>query len=956
MTEAFLKRLADYLLRTAKEGEDDLLVILPNRRAGLFLQRYLSESTDSSMWMPRVNGIGDFIEAESRLRLSDPVELLFRLYDIYSKLVVEAEPLDQFMQWGEMMIRDFDELDKYLIDAEQLFRNIRDMKALEEPLAGLEPEQLVFIRQFWEGFYEGDMTQEKRQFLQTWDLLPRLYFKLQEELRSSGEGYQGMQYRELANRILLGEHALERSGRTIVVGFNALNRCEKLIFSSLREHGALFFWDYDRSYLEDKGEEAGRFLRENIINFPEAVKLEEFRGLDREKQIRIFELPTDVLQSKTVYHLLKDEDPARLVKSTDTALVLCDEELLLPVLMSLPDGVEEVNITMGYPMKNTPVFSFLDSLLRLHYHARKKADGSTRFYYKDVNDILQHPYYRKMQGEGSGELSKRIVSENMHMIDGELFKGDLEQMIFCPLDTAASLLVYLRKIFLYLLRLIADKENRREDVLDREFCLQLIKQVNKFERLSQGRNDISYKLMEHLLRRSLQNLRIPFEGEPLSGMQIMGILETRLLDFRHVILLSMNEDVMPAQQAAHSHIPYSLRLAFGLPSREDMDAIYAYYFYRLLQRAEQVDILFNGSTEGVSTGEISRYALQLIFEKNLEVIRPGLNVQAREVTPIIVEHGEVASHKLMRFVVGSEEDRYLSPSAINTYIDCSLRYYFRYIAGLGEMDEVSEDIDVSAFGTVVHDSLNVLYLDIAGKNDGIISKEALKELLRSNSYESLLKEQFIKHHYRGRKKESIEGRNILIFSVMLRYMKQVMEQDITIAPFELVAAEETYRRNLDIDVGGLSIELSLGGKIDRIDRVGGQLRVIDYKTGRTDQKFKDVETLFDGSYGNRSSAALQTLFYAWLVGETFPAGAVMPGLYTMKGLFEERFDPALQMTSLKKEGRVTSFLPLEKQFIELLKVVLQELFDPAVPFVQRENDQKCTNCDYASLCQRRTND
>ncbi|MCK4992204.1 MAG: PD-(D/E)XK nuclease family protein, partial [Bacteroidales bacterium] len=251
MTEAILKRLADYMLRTAKEGEDDLLVILPNRRAGLFLQRYLSESTLSSMWMPRVSGIGDFIEAESELRLSDPVELQFRLYDIYSTMVEEAEPLDQFMPWGEMMIRDFDELDKYLVDAEQLFQNIRDLKALEEPLAGLEPEQLVFIRQFWEGFYEGDMTPEKRQFLQTWELLPRLYKKLQEELRSGGEGYQGMQYRELAERILKGEHALERGRRTIVAGFNALNRCEKVIFSALREHGAAFFWDYDQRYLED---------------------------------------------------------------------------------------------------------------------------------------------------------------------------------------------------------------------------------------------------------------------------------------------------------------------------------------------------------------------------------------------------------------------------------------------------------------------------------------------------------------------------------------------------------------------------------------------------------------------------------------------------------------------------------------------------------------------------------
>jgi len=956
MTEAILKRLADYLLRTAREGEDDLLVILPNRRAGLFLQRYLSESTGSSMWMPRVCGIGDFIESESRLCLSDPVELQFRLYDIYSALVVDSEPLDEFMLWGEMMIRDFDELDKYLVDAGQLFRNIHDLKALEEPLAGLEPEQIEFIRQFWEGFYEGDMTPEKRKFLQTWDLLPRLYKKLQEELSTTGEGYQGMQYRDLAERIMQGKHTFERKGRTIVAGFNALNRCEKVIFSTLLEHGASFFWDYDHRYLEDEGDEAGRFLRENIRRFPEAEKLEEFRGLDREKKIQVFELPTDVLQTKTVYHILKDEDPALLSKNTDTALVLCDEELLLPVLMSLPNGVEEVNITMGYPMKNTPAFSFLDSLLRLHYHIRKKADGSVRFYHKDVTDILQHPYFRKMQSEGSVEISKLILSENMHMIDRELFHGELEQMIFRPLDTALSLLDYLRRIFLHLLELIASRAKHHEDLLDREFCFQLLKQLNKLERLSEGRSDLSFQLMERLLRRSLQNLRIPFEGEPLSGMQIMGILETRLLDFKHVILLSMNEEIMPAQQAAASHIPYSLRLAFNLPSREEMDAIYAYYFYRLLQRAERIDILFNGNTEGVSSGEMSRYAKQLIFEKDLELIRPGLNVQAREISPIVVEHGEEASQKLRRFLTKGEEDPYLSPSAINTYIDCSLKYYFRYIAGLGEIDEISEDIDASGFGTVVHDSLNELYLEIAGKSKGLISKEALKELLSSGRYESKLKEQFIKHHYKGRKKEEIEGRNILIISVMLRYMKQVLEKDLFIAPFELVSAEETYRRVLEIEVGDVNLELNLGGKIDRIDRVNGQLRVIDYKTGRTDQKFKDIDTLFEGDYGSRNGAAMQTFFYAWLVGKSYPAKQVMPGLYTMKGLFEEQFDPALTMTSLKKEGRIESFEALEEPFITLLKEILQKLFDPKVPFVQRAFDKKCSYCDFAPLCQRLTID
>lgn len=951
--QPILETLAIHLVRSTPEELGNTRIILPNRRAGLFLQRHLANHVTQTVWTPHIYTISDFVDESSSLSRIDPVELIFTLYDIYHDLVHHPESLDEFYMWGEMMLRDFDEIDKYLVDAKMLFNNIIDLKALEEPMAGLEPEQIEFIRQFWTGFHSGDTTPEKEHFLRSWDLLPKLYVRLRKHLFERGEGYQGMQYREIAERTERREFDFNREGRTIVAGFNALNQSEKQIFSGLQKHGAEFYWDYDHLYTDSDGVEAGRFLRDNMKQFPAAVKLEEFQGLNETKEFRIFELPTDVLQAKTVHRILESKEPETLQECTDTALVLCDEELLLPVIMSLPESAGEINVTMGYPMKNSPVYSFIDTLLRLQRNIRKSSSGKISFYHKDVIAILMHPYFRKMKSASTEDLTKKITQYNLVMVDQDMFSEELDRAIFRAVEDSTGLLEYLKTVFNKILESLAGDGILMQDSLDREFIFQLLIHLNKLELLVSERPSITAAILERLLRKVLAALRIPFEGEPLSGLQLMGILETRMLDFKHVILLSMNEEVMPAANAPQSNIPYSLRLAFRMPAKEDMDAIYAYYFYRLLQRAERVDLLFNSGSEGMRTGEKSRYLYQLIYNRNLEIIRPGLEVLAREIPPIVVSHSPESEEKLQRYMVDGEGGRYLSPSAINTYIDCSLRFYLRYIAGIGEPDEISEEIDYKGFGTVVHDTLKELYSDIADRNEQQITGEELSLLIDSVKPEDVLRSVFMKYHFKGRRREVLEGRNIIIFRVMLRYLEKILRTDLKIVPFELVSAENEYRREMKIEVNKSEQTIIMGGKIDRIDRVKGHLRVIDYKTGQASQKFPTLEKLFDGNYGSRNGAAMQTLFYAWLVGEDFEDQEVMPGLYAMKELFNEEFDAAFFMTSLKKEGRIDSFSPFEDQFLQLLKEVLQQMFDPAVPFVQRENDTKCSYCDFASLCQRR---
>jgi len=952
MRRPILETLAIHL---SKEDPDLLgrtRIILPNRRAGLFLQRHLSIHGRKTGWAPLMYSMSDFIQEVSVLDQGDPVELLFELYDIYHDLVDRPESLDEFYPRGETMIRDFDELDKYLVEADALFTNIMDLKVLEEPLAGLESEQLDFIRQFWTGFHAGEHTPEKKEFLNNWDLLPRLYERFKEVLYGKGFAYQGMLYREIAERIASGEAPDTWEGRTILAGFNALNRCEKRIFSWLKIQGAEFYWDYDETKVEDRQSEAGRFLRENLKLFPQALQLEDFKGLKDEKQFRIYELPSDVLQAKTLHRILQGQSSSASDDCTDTAVVLCDEDLLLPVLMSLPDDTREINVTMGYPMKNTPVFGFTEVLLRLHHHVRRSSEGVISFYHKDVSSILLHPYYRKVAGESGKELSREIFSSNLIMVEESLFKGELDKLIFRPVEHASGLLDYLRAIFRYILEGFVNNSSQQRSALDREFIFRLLTHLNKLDNLLQKRNTISLSLMENLLRKSLSGLRIPFEGEPLSGLQIMGILETRLLDFRHVILLSMNEETMPAPHAAPTHIPYSLRLAFQMPAREDMDAIYAYYFYRLLQRAEKVDLLYNSSAEGVKSGEMSRYLYQVSFEQGISITRPGLEVLTREIPPIEVEHSPALAEKLEVYLQSHKEGRYLSPSAVNTYVDCSLKFYLKYLAGIGESEEVEEEIGAAGFGTVVHDTLHILYSRIAERNQQQITPQKLSGLVPSGEAERVLLETFINHHFRGRKTGKLEGRNIIMFQVMLRYLKKIIQTDLPIAPFELISAENTYERELAINLAGRQDRIRLGGKIDRVDRVGQLIRVIDYKTGGAKLDFSSLESLFDSEHRNRNSAALQILLYAWLVEAEHPGEKVLPGLYVMKALFGEDFDPSLLLSGPDSKGRIETFSGVEEEYMDHLKTTLQRLFDPAIPFTQRVNDQRCSYCDFAELCSR----
>ncbi|MGW8315375.1 MAG: PD-(D/E)XK nuclease family protein, partial [Bacteroidales bacterium] len=922
-----LEKLARYLVSNGRADLGQVRIILPNRRSGLFLQRHLATLTRRVTWNAKIQPINELIGELSLLESGDPVEMVFLLYDLYRNLAETPEPLDEFFHRGEILLTDYDEMDKYLVDADMLFRNVIDLKEIEEPLAGLEDHQLAFIRQFWEGFHAGSESREKVRFIQFWKILPALYHDIRRKLKEKGFGYQGMQYREVVERIGRGElEPLQE--KIIVVGFNALNACEKQLFTWLKTQGAEFFWDVDRAYVEDPFSEAGRFMRENISLFPSPEDLDHFSGLSQNKEIRIFELPSDVLQAKTLYRILQEKEHIPVADCTDTAVVLCDEELLMPVITSLPEQVEEINVTMGYPMRNSPVFGLIEALFRLQHNVRRSGDGRIMFYHKDVSAILLHPFMKSREGLLQDEKLAEIIRTNQIYVDASFFEGELERMIFqFPEESGTGLLAYLRRIFQQLLEWVSGEERQVQHELDREFVFRMLIHLNKLGSLLAERTALSPELTERLLRKTLSSIRIPFEGEPLAGIQVMGILETRLLDFRHVVLLSMNEELMPASHRRYSYIPYSLRLAFDLPAREEMDAIYAYYFYRLMQRADRVDLIYNSGSEGIRTGEMSRYLHQLIFARGLEVIRPGMDLSTEEILPVVVSHVPDIDQLLDRYRAGGTAGKYLSPSAVNTYLDCSLKFYLRYLAGIGETEEVREEIDAAGFGTVVHESIRVLYEEISSHHDGVLPAGELEKLMYSPHLEEVLRATFLKHHFHGKKSASIDGHNIIAFRIMLRYLQKIIQTDLGMAPITLVSAERTYQRTLSLKLNGTSCEVSLGGKIDRIDRKGGDLRVIDYKTGQVKQQFPSVESLFEADSNNRNSAAFQTLFYAWLVEEAHPGSSIMPGLYGLRALYESAFDPALHMGTRGDRIRLDTFAVVRTPFIEHLRETVQRIYD-----------------------------
>lgn len=960
--EPFLQQIAGIVYRNYGKQLDRICMVFPNRRAGLFFSQYLSEITETPIWSPACKTINDLMQDLSDLQVAENLELIFELYRVFRKETGTTEPFDDFYYWGEMLLNDFDDIDKYLVNAGDLFQNLSALKELEDHLGYLSESQIEAISSFWKNINPAKDSKQKTDFIRLWPLLNRIYSEFRTALLGKRRGYEGMAYREVAEKIKQELPVNLEFDRFIMVGFNALNSCEEQLFSFLNGEGkGIFFWDYDDFYLRDSNHEAGFFIRKNMKRFPQAEINCSFSHLENpDKRMEIIAVPTEVAQAKLIPQILDAMPSVENDGNYKTAIVLADEQLLMPVLYSIPPEIQKINVTMGYPIKDTPLYSLVIHLIDLQ--RRKKGDpgSSLYFYHKPVLSILSHQYILRQNIPKIRNMIGEIVRGNRIFVDASLFQHhELLKMIFHRVDTPERMSEYLMKILLYLFHALKQEEQNEQEnpALHQEYLFHLYLAIQQLGNiLTDEEIPLSMETYLKLLDKLVKSRKIPFTGEPLAGLQIMGILETRTLDFDNLILLSVNEGILPHGRSINSFIPYNLRKGFGLPTFEHQDSIYAYYFYRLIQRAKNITFIYNNNSEGIKTGEMSRFLTQIKYEQrnppeektvefDIQILHPGA---------IAVDKDERIMKDILNYSNVPNNRSYLSPSGMNTYLDCSLRFYYRYIAGLKEPDEISEEINFLVFGNILHKAINQLYSPYKNRE---LDSETIGNLMRDQKgIHSTLEKAFMEEFIGDRdleRKRNFGGRNLVILEILKKYLNRILTVDRNFVPLKILSLEEKFFAYLHPVHRGKPIDLRIGGTIDRTDQKENTVRIIDYKTGKGELSYGGMKKLFQKGDPKRNNAVFQTFLYAFLVSDRYSDFALMPGLYFARELYKEPFNCRIRCHETgSSDFLITDFHHHKDEFQYYLNELVGELVDPAVPFMQVEDEAVCKSCPYRKICHR----
>ncbi|WP_347282130.1 PD-(D/E)XK nuclease family protein [uncultured Alistipes sp.] len=943
----FLEEVARDLHARYGAELSDRTILFPSRRARLFFTDALSRIADRPMWQPAWTTIDGLTTEISGLETGDRLRLIAELYKVYSQYHDEA--FDKFYFWGEMLLADFDTIDKYRIDARQLFRNLSEIKELEADISYLTPAQLQILS-FWSSLGpEADLSEEKRRFLAIWKTLGPIYERYRERLAALGIAYGGMVQRAAAEKIEAGDYAFPEPRRYVVAGFNALSECEKILFRFLATTAETdFYWDYDTYYKTNPEQEAGMFVRENMALFPPRAELSH-DGMALPKELTVVSAVSNAVQCKYAAEILR-EYARQAPLDKRTAVVLTDENLLLPLLYALPAKAGKVNVTMGYPLKQTLAYTFVERLVALQARRRSKGAGTT-FYHADATGLLNHPYVSGCDEALTRTLSEEIADERRISVDAAwLGRNDLLQSVFRPAENWQELSDWLLEVIGAVARMpyAGDDAGQRT-----EFLAVIAEEIHKLRNsLETCGIPIETETYASLLRRHLQTLRIPFEGEPLEGLQIMGILETRNLDFENVVILSMNDDNFPGNRMAQaSFIPYNLRAAFALPTPEHHEGVFAYYFYRLIQRAQRVHMLYCSHADEKSTGEPSRYIYQLEYESGIPVRRTevGVDVNLAQTAPIEVGKDARTLERLERFV-DPENPATLSPTAFFRYVACPLRFYFHSVARLTPDDEVTEEVDAPMFGTILHAAAQKLYGRIVGEAH---PGETLRAMIRTDEATRAVTEAINENYLRDAEAtpEEYTGNLLLVKDIVTRYLRGgIMRHDAAHDAFTTTGLEHEVAYAFPFEAAGRKLQLKFAGIADRIDRLDdGTLRVVDYKTGAPHLEFAGIESLFRGEGKQRLSNILQTLLYAMMLYHSQGCDA-RPALYYVRNMHREDYAPELDDKQLGQQG--TPYSAYAAPFEELLRTTLAELYDPAVPFRQCEDPDTCKFCDFNVICKR----
>ncbi|MFA6701299.1 MAG: PD-(D/E)XK nuclease family protein [Dysgonamonadaceae bacterium] len=952
----FLYNVAEIFYREYGNKLYQTTFVFPNRRAGVFFRKYLAEIAGKPIFSPTVITVQELFEMLSDKQPADKIEMLVLLYKQFRIISGSEESFDDFLYWGELLLNDFNDVDKHMVDARQLFSNVEQLKSMEGDMSYLSPEQIVAIRRFWDNFMPVKDEITKKHFLETWQILYQLYTSFKDELLKKGMAYEGMIFREVAERARLKEELKLSFQKIVFVGLNALTTSEVVLMRYLRDRDvADFYWDYDSPLVCDEQNKASFWIKTNLNQFPSKFDIHEPDESNAIADIDVIGVPSAVGQAKQVGTILSQlvdsgaiSDPQEAI---NTAIVLPDENLLLPVIYSIPETIEKINVTMGYGLSHSSVSSLMEHVSLLHKNIRQ-SNGETAFYYRHVLSILNHPLVQKVSKNGADKVKAYILSKNRVVVPlSQLQEGVVLTKIFQSVTDWQEVPDYLHDILGKISSLLSvDKEIQKETEndtrpidLELEFIVQYYKTITRLQDTLSSSTSMSVETWFRLLKKLTLNISVPFSGEPLSGLQVMGVLETRVIDFENIIILSMNEGVFPLKQASTSFIPYNLRKGFGLPTYEHQDSTYAYHFYRMISRAKRVFMLYDTRMEDMQSGEVSRYVYQLKYlypnQVNLREYVANYDVTAPETLPVSVEKSAVVLEKLKAFCADGEKS--LSASSINTYINCPLQFYFTAVEGLSEEEEVQESVESSIFGLIFHRIMEKMYNRYKGQT---VTPDVLTALAADDKLiTQLLEQTFAEYYFKDKEHpQSLEGQLYLIGEILRSYVKQTLELDKQFTPFDYIGSEHRFKDIYPVNAG---LKVNFKGSIDRIDKVNDSYRIIDYKSGKGDLNFNDLSAIFDASKAKRPYQILQVLIYCLFYDRENSARNLSPSVYYLLKIFS-----GSNHAVTYQNQPINDFAKLLPEFTDKFNRCIEDIFNPEIPFSQTQNDDNCTWCAFKDVC------
>lgn len=955
----FLERVA-YKLHEKHAGDlEKQAVVLPSRRAGLYLARYLSRLSDRPQWSPQMMTVGELFQTFTEIRPAGIETQIFELYGVYTARFGSEMTFDDFWSWGEVIVNDFNDIDLYMADAGKLYSNISDMKEIDEKFGGLTDRQTEIIRSFWKSFSPGSANSEARtKFYSVWKKLSSLYYDYRAVMIQKGMAGDGMLCREVAEKASSGTLEVPDDLMWHIVGLNALNSCEKHLFRYLKEKGkAKFYWDDEHFFMSDPDHKASVFIRENRRMFGNELGSDgKVIWPPPEGSWQIIDTPSDTAQARMVSQLLKNGGIGDGGDLTDTAVILADEKLLMPVLTSLPDSVEDVNVTMGHPFRYTSLYSFLKQMMTLARSARV-TDGKTSFRSDDVIALLRHQYFRLLAGDVLQKLIDEIISGNMIRVDADLISGDLPvNEIFAVPVQGPSVPGWLSRVLTMMEEAtFSAGDEKRTFSTDREYIRMAMSSTVSLGNLITSYNlDLSIATCLRLIDRVFRKLIVPFSGEPLRGIQVMGVLETRALEFKNVLFLSLNEGIFPGHSYDNTYIPYNIRRAFGLPTVNEHESIYAYYFFRLLRKPVRGWFMYNSTAQGLASGEMSRYLVRMSFSPLFSTEHKSVHISVgrSRLMPEIREKNDDHSRLLLDlYGAAGNGTKYLSPSAVNTWVNCRMRFYYRYVCNMPEEDRLEKDIDQRRFGNILHETINRLY-------EPLIDDRQAASAIKNMAADSKLISDTIVSAATGEMKWSKEtlmaGKGVIIVEVLQKYVKDLLEYDSENGELILLNLEDDFFNVRNVQIGnGEEIQLRIGGRADRVDITGGAVRVVDYKTGAHKKEPVTPEGLFDEGKEKRNDAFMQALLYCSMIRGKHPGRKVIPAIYWVQQLSSRDFTPYARVAGL--DGPAADHSAWEafmEAFSQNMDKTLGMIFSPGEDYYMTAFERRCTFCPYRVLCRR----